>query len=192
MAPKLLSIPRELREIIYEHVYTDKTVVDICILDTCVIVTTHPLRQTCKQLANESLEAYLKFSVFNKGSSSMWLASAWLPKVSTSMYKHFRTIRCRASTDWTNEEKAGMLSREQDSWTGYGHHPELDRKAFQTTFTTRSGGVVWASALPDGCELGDKGGERNQPARNESLSIEEVRGTKKGEGMRLTCCVLRH
>ena len=163
---KILTIPQELRDIIYEYVYkSDSRLVFVTDkgLESAVTLRpfTPPLRLVCKQLSNESLEPFLKFSIFYDHQPEVCPSPMrrWLATTSIKLHEKIRTIRVHRSTVESNDMKDAML---EDRWCRMFEDMGIKPEAYQTTFTSPCGTAVWAAEMPDGYKLDDCNGERRR------------------------------
>ena len=167
---KILTIPQELRDIIYEYVYrSDNRLVFVTENGVELAVTlrtfTPPLRLVCKQLSRESLEPFLKFSIFYDIEPDVYPSPMhrWLATIPLELRKKIKTIRVCRPTAETNETKSIMLeSRSYRMIEDTGINPD----AYKTTFTSPHGGAVWASKMPEGFEWHHRNGSRRRRARS--------------------------
>ena len=172
---KIFTIPQELRDMIYEYVYrsddgilsdnrmffvTEKGVESAVTLRTF----TPPLRLVCKQLSRESLEPFLKFSIFYDIEPDVYPSPMhrWLATIPLELRKKIKTIRVCRPTAETNETKSIMLeSRSYRMIEDTGINPD----AYKTTFTSPHGGAVWASKMPKCFEWQHRNGSRRRTPR---------------------------
>lgn len=168
---KILTIPQELRDMIYEYVYkSDNRLVFVTEKGVESAVTlrpfTPPLRLVCKQLSRESLEPFLKFSIFYDDEPDIHPSPMhrWLATIPFELRKKIKTIRVYRSTAETNEIKNDMLYMRRCRMAmavDTGINPE----AYQTTFTGPNKNRVWASKMPAYFKWHHRNGERRRRPR---------------------------